>query len=47
MIERRRFLVTAGVVALAPVSRAVIRTLPIPASPAPLLASNALAVLMG
>lgn len=47
MIERRRLLVAAGVVALAPVARVATRTLPIPASPAPLLASNALSVLMG
>ena len=47
MIERRRFLAAAGIVALAPVARPAIRMLPMPARPTPLLASNALALLMG
>lgn len=47
MIERRRFLATAGLVALAPATRPAIRTLATPARTAPLLASNALALLIG
>jgi hypothetical protein len=46
MIERRQFLAAAGIAALSPIARPV-RALPTPAPAAPLLASNALALLRG
>lgn len=47
MIERRQFLVGAGIAALSPLASPAAKALPIPAPAPRLLASNALALLRG
>lgn len=47
MIQRRQFLTAAGIAALAPIARPAAGVLPSPPAAPPLLASSALALLLG
>lgn len=47
MIQRRQLLAAATIAALAPIARPAAGVLPLPAPTPPLLASNALALLLG